>query len=300
MNDRRIGQLAWVMAWVGLVVGQFHAMARHQTVDGKEDLEVWTTRVWSDPARDLFRPLLDWASPDAVYLTYGKIWFPVFAAFTACAFVLYRRRRPAGFEKFAWRFALIAYTWGCVAVLVTYWTQWTHETAVLDLAFVFLDIPGLLLSMIGSTMLGITLIRPRIPATGDRLAAGAEPAAVHRHRDVHLDGQRRPPRDVRLRHRRPPARPLQRHRGGHRPRRAPVATCSLGLTQPGGSEGRQVSPVSRGFRHLSAVASADKHQFPRSAGETDDPTHTTDSGSSCWPVGPIWMSVPISGQTPQS
>lgn len=27
---------------------------------------------------------------------------------------------------------------------------------------------------------------------------------------------------------------------------------------------------------------------------------TTDSGSSCWPVGPIWISVPISGQTPQS
>ena len=28
--------------------------------------------------------------------------------------------------------------------------------------------------------------------------------------------------------------------------------------------------------------------------------YTTDSGSSCWPVGPIWMSVPISGHTPQS
>ena len=24
------------------------------------------------------------------------------------------------------------------------------------------------------------------------------------------------------------------------------------------------------------------------------------SGSNCWPVGPIWMSVPISGHTPQS
>ena len=159
MNDRRIGQLAWVMAWVGLVVGQFHAMARHNTVDGKEDLQTWTTRVWSDPAREFFQPLLDWSNPDAVYLTYGKIWFPVFAAFTACAYVLYRRRQPVGFEKFAWRFALVAYTWACVAVLVTYWTQWTHETAVLDLAFVLLDIPGLLLSMIGSTMLGITLIR---------------------------------------------------------------------------------------------------------------------------------------------
>jgi hypothetical protein len=168
MNDQRIGRLAWVMAWVGLVVGQFHAMARHNTIDGQEDLQMWTTRVWSDPAREFFRPLLDWSNPDAVYLTYGKIWFPVFAAFTACAFVLYRRRRPVGFEKFAWRFALAGYVWATVAVLVSYWTQWTHTTAVLDLAFLFLDIPGLLLTVIGSTVLGISLLRrgfrPRVTA----------------------------------------------------------------------------------------------------------------------------------------
>jgi hypothetical protein len=168
MNDQRIGRIAWVMAWVGLVVGQFHAMARHNTADGKEDLEAWTTRVWSDPARDFFRPLLDWANPDAVYLTYGKIWFPVFAAFTACAFVLYRRRRPTGFEKLAWRFALVAYCWACVAVLVTYWTQWTHVTGFLDLAFLVLDVPAVLLTSIASTTLGITLLRrgfrPRVTA----------------------------------------------------------------------------------------------------------------------------------------
>jgi hypothetical protein len=168
MNDRRIGRIAWVMAWVGLVVGQFHAMARHNTADGKEDLEAWTTRVWSDPARDFFKPLLDWANPDAVYLTYGKIWFPVFAAFTACAFVLYRRRRPTGFEKLAWRFALVAYGWACVAVLVTYWTQWTHITGLLDIAFLVLDVPAVLLTSIASTTLGITLLRrgfrPRVTA----------------------------------------------------------------------------------------------------------------------------------------
>jgi hypothetical protein len=160
------------MAWVGLVVGQFHAMARHNTADGSSDLEIWTTRVWSDPARDFFSPLLEWANADAVYLTYGKIWFPVFAAYTACAFVLYKRRRPTGFEKFAWRLALTAYVWGVVAVFVTYWTQWTHVTQLLDIAFLVLDIPAVLLGWLGSTMLGITLIahgyRPR--ATGWLLA----------------------------------------------------------------------------------------------------------------------------------
>ena len=167
-RDRRIGMAAWVMAWVGLVVGQFHAMARHNTVDGSSDLDAWTTRVWSDPAREFFAPLLEWANPDAVYLTYGKIWFPVFLAYTLCAFVLYQRRQPRGFERFAWLFAITAYAWGCVAVLVSYWTQWTHTTALLDIAFVVLDIPAVLLGWLGSTMLGITLIvrgyRPR--ATG--------------------------------------------------------------------------------------------------------------------------------------
>jgi hypothetical protein len=57
-------------------------------------------------------------------------------------------------------------------VLVTYWTQWTHTTALLDIAFLVLDIPAVLLGWIGSTMLGITLLvrgyRPR--ATGWLLA----------------------------------------------------------------------------------------------------------------------------------
>ena len=39
-TQRRIGRFAWVMAWVGLVVGQLHALARHNTADGKEDLRL--------------------------------------------------------------------------------------------------------------------------------------------------------------------------------------------------------------------------------------------------------------------
>ena len=57
VRDRRIGRTAWVMAWVGLVVGQFHAMARHNTTDGRSDLESWTVRVWSDPGTRLLQPV---------------------------------------------------------------------------------------------------------------------------------------------------------------------------------------------------------------------------------------------------
>jgi hypothetical protein len=38
--QRRIGRIAWFMAWVGLVVGQLHALSRFATADGIEDLEL--------------------------------------------------------------------------------------------------------------------------------------------------------------------------------------------------------------------------------------------------------------------
>ncbi len=166
-HDREIGRFAWLMAWVGLVVGQLHALARFETADGKEDLELPLTAAWAEPAADALRPLLDWADPDIVYVTYGKIWFPVFVAFTLCAFVVYRRRQAKGFEKFAWRLALTGYVAACVGVFLDYWTQWTGnyngdgiEATLFSVAFA-ITFPALLLTLLGSTMLGITLLAKR-------------------------------------------------------------------------------------------------------------------------------------------
>ena len=177
MLDResaRIGRFAWVMAWVGLVVGQLHALSRFATAEGKEDLELAATAAWAEPAAVWFAPLLDWADPDLVYVTYGKIWFPVFLAFTLCAFVVYRRRRPNGFERWAWRAALSAYVLATVAVFLDYWTQWTGnyegggiEEQLFTAAF-FVTVPALLLTLLSTTVLGGTLLakrfRPWLPA----------------------------------------------------------------------------------------------------------------------------------------
>jgi hypothetical protein len=178
-TQRRIGRFAWVMAWVGLVVGQLHALARHNTADGREDLHSALTRAWSDPARAALRPLLDWGDPDLVYVTYGKIWLPVFVAFTLCAFVVHRRRQPAGFEKWVWRIALTGYVWACVSVFGDYWTQWTGTpNALLDLSFL-VGLPGLLLTLVGSTLLGIALLRNGIqPRTAAWLLTLTIPVAV--------------------------------------------------------------------------------------------------------------------------
>src|SRR4051794_6199448 len=178
-TQRRIGRFAWATAWFGLVAGQLHAMARHQTTDGKEDLQMWTTRVWSDPGRKLFAPLLDWADPDVVYLTWGKIWLPVVLGFTLCALVVYRRRRPVRFEKWAWRIALTGYAGATVSTFAEYWTQWTGvNQGLLDAVFL-VTMPFLLLTMLGSTLLGVALLRGRMrPAAPAWLLALTIPALV--------------------------------------------------------------------------------------------------------------------------
>lgn len=158
-SRRQVGRFAWALAWFGLVIGQLHALSRHATEDGKSDLEIAATRFWAEPAANLLSPLLDWASADAVYVTYGKLWLPVFVAFTLCAFAVRRTRTPYGAEKWAWRIALTGYVAACLAVAAEYWTMWTGiNDPVLEGVFIA-TIPAMLLTVIGSTFLGIVLIR---------------------------------------------------------------------------------------------------------------------------------------------
>ena len=83
------------MAAVGTVLGQVHALARAQA-HPNDFAESPLARAWGEPATRALRPLLDWSDPWTVYVTYGKIWFPVCLGFTAAAYLVYRRRAPAG------------------------------------------------------------------------------------------------------------------------------------------------------------------------------------------------------------
>lgn len=157
------------MAWVGLVVGQLHALARFATEDGKEDLELAWTAAWAEPAADLLSPSLGWGDPDLVYVTYGKVWTPVFLAFTLAAYVVFRRRRPAGFEKWVWRVTLAGYALACLGTFLDYWTQWTGEYNLLfDIGWL-VTLPGFFLTMLGSTALGATLLVRRFRPVGPAL-----------------------------------------------------------------------------------------------------------------------------------
>ena len=176
-HERQIGQLAWVMAWVGLVVGQLHALARFRTADGLEDIDPDNyplTAAWAVPADDLLSPLLDWGNPDLVYVTYGKSWVLVFLVVTLCAVVVYRRRRPAGFEKWMWRINIVLFGAATLGVFLTYGIQFTGNyegdgvQAALFTIGTWFDFLGLGLMLIFTSVLGVTLLvkrfRPVLPA----------------------------------------------------------------------------------------------------------------------------------------
>lgn len=162
-TQERIGRFAWATAWFGLVAGQLHALSRFATEDGKSDLDIAAVRVWAEPAADLLSPLLTWADPDVVYLTYGKLWLPVFVGFTLCALVVRRRRQEhgavRGAETWGWRIVIPAYVLACVSVAAEYWTMWTSiNDSLLDGVFLA-TLPVILVTMLGSTFLGIVLTR---------------------------------------------------------------------------------------------------------------------------------------------
>lgn len=149
---RIIGRITWIFAFIATVLGVLHALARHATDSGQRDLESPLVSTWAVPTAEALRPLLTWSDPDTVYLSYGKVWAPIVIAFTLCAFVAYSLRRPAGFEKWGWRSMLAGYLLTSVGVL-GYYTLW------LDAFFVFLMVPGMLLTLVASSVVGILLLR---------------------------------------------------------------------------------------------------------------------------------------------
>ena len=158
MNDtaaRRAGLAVVVMAGLSLAMAPLNALARMRTDDGRSDFDNPLAHWWADPAMQTLRPLVDWSGPDTVYETYGKFYVFALLAVLACATAV-RRRRPSPLrfsERWGWRLTLTSYVLMTVSLFVTYWI------ANLDLVFLAVTLPSLLLSTIGETMLGIGLVR---------------------------------------------------------------------------------------------------------------------------------------------
>jgi hypothetical protein len=148
---RRLSAFTWGMAVFATVAGQLHALSRMNSHPG--DLEEGVSGVWTALLEsDAVRPLLDWGDPIFVYWTYGKIWLPIFLTVTVAAWVVYRRRRPVGAERLAWRIQLGAYAVATISVAGDYYTVWT------DVFFVIGLVPMLVIGLVG-VWLGVLMLR---------------------------------------------------------------------------------------------------------------------------------------------
>jgi hypothetical protein len=165
---RWAGLAATAVAVAAFVVAPLHALARFGTEAGAADDDSPLVAAWAGPARDAAGGLLTFASPDVVYTTYGKFWLVALAAIAACGFA-FRSRRAGTMrtgERWAWRIALTGYVLMAAGAFVSYWTPFV------DVGFALFTVPGLLVMLVGSTALGVALLRARVrpSATGWLLA----------------------------------------------------------------------------------------------------------------------------------
>jgi hypothetical protein len=174
MSDRATrltGLYALVAAGAAVLLAPLLALSYHSTAEGAQELETGTVSAWSDPARDVVGGLITWAAPERVYATYVQLFALLFPAIFLCARAV-RARRPAAtgrLERWGWRTALLGYgltSIGLIAASVVLVdasaaVKGSSAYAALDVVFISLMFPGMAISVIGSTVLGIGLLRNR-------------------------------------------------------------------------------------------------------------------------------------------
>jgi len=160
---RLAGLYAVAAAGVAVIVSPLLALSYFATRSGASELEIGTVSAWADPARDLAGGLLTWASPDRVYGTYWLGFWILFAAVFMCARAVHARRPGdvGRLERWGWRLALLGYGLAAVGSLaaVAIIVDGSAENVVIDVAFLALMIPAILIDGIGSTVLGVALLR---------------------------------------------------------------------------------------------------------------------------------------------
>lgn len=147
-------------AVLAALVSPLLAIAYFATEHGEEFLQ-GTVAIWAEPAREIVEPLVTFAGPDRVYATYSQIMFLLFPALVLTALAVRGQRPHRRLERAAWNTTISGYaiflaggTTMALALLPT-----RPDDTVVDVAFMALMVPGMLLSVLGSTALGISLLR---------------------------------------------------------------------------------------------------------------------------------------------
>jgi hypothetical protein len=152
-------------AALALVAAPLLALSYFAIGDGKKELDTPTVSAWADPARRLAGGLVTFASADRVYATYIQLFALLLPAILLSALSArsLRPQRISRPERWGWRLALTGYlllALGIAGAALLLIGASPSGTAV-NIPFVSLVLPGVLLSTIGSTTLGIALLRAR-------------------------------------------------------------------------------------------------------------------------------------------
>ena len=157
----RWGGLAAVLGGIlGILIPPFFSVAWFATTGGAESLENPLVAGWADPFAHVFSPLLTFASPDAVYTTYGKVALFIFLGFLAGLLALHARQgqapRAGRLEKWGFRVALAGTVLTVLGALGAFWV------GAISFSFFAFLLPGQLLMMVGWTLFGIGTLTARV------------------------------------------------------------------------------------------------------------------------------------------
>lgn len=117
---------------------------------------------WQSALGDVFAPLFTFASPEAVYAAYGKLYFLVFLGFLAgLAGLRAEHGSPDGWlERWGFRLSFAGLVLNLLGNLGDYWYRGGIGDSTLNsLGFLLGTMLGLLALIVGSLMLGIALLR---------------------------------------------------------------------------------------------------------------------------------------------
>jgi hypothetical protein len=148
-STRLTGLYAATAAIAAVVLSPLLALSYFSIGEGADELENGTVSAWADPARNVVGGLLTWASPERVYATYVQAFavrFPV-----------------RGKERWGWRIALAGYGLASAGLVAAFFVLIAGSAAGAPVNIVFLTmlLPGMFVSAVGSTVLGIALLRSR-------------------------------------------------------------------------------------------------------------------------------------------
>lgn len=177
----RGGLAAMVGGVVGILYAPLYALAYFATRDGAESLEAPWVAAWAGALRPVFEPLLTFAPPETVYLTYGKFFSLVVLGWMAGLLALHRRQaaRAGRLERWGFRLAFAGTVLGTFGGVGAYWVGSIWWSAV-GFSFLAFMVPTLLLVGVGFPLFGVGTLRAGVaPRSGAwLLVAGGLPGMI--------------------------------------------------------------------------------------------------------------------------